>query len=132
MTISNPERTTMCGPPPEGWRTPKEETVNEEINGVQEAFDPGSDSPWKQIEPGPVDYILKRQAEDEISHPSHYTQGSIEVIDFIEDQALPYHLANVVKYICRAPYKGTEKKDLKKAAWYLDRYIETYLDSDPR
>lgn len=60
---------------------------------------------------------------DSVNHPAHYTTGKIEVIDFIEDQKLPYHLGNVVKYIARAPHKGTELQDLKKARWYLDRYI---------
>ena len=61
---------------------------------------------------------------DPINHPAHYTMGKIEVIDFIEDQKLPYHLGNVVKYLCRAAHKGKELEDLKKAAWYLDRYIK--------
>lgn len=60
---------------------------------------------------------------DVVNHPIHYTTGKIEVLDFIEDQKLPYHLGNVVKYICRAPHKGTEMQDLRKAQWYLNRYI---------
>lgn len=45
------------------------------------------------------------------------------MIEFLEDQNLPFHLANVVKYCCRARYKGKEIEDLKKAAYYLERYI---------
>ena len=63
---------------------------------------------------------------DEIDHPNHYNQGKIEVIDFLEDQLLDFRLANVIKYICRYRYKGTPLKDLKKAQWYLNRYIEWY------
>ena len=62
--------------------------------------------------------------EDVINHPSHYTRGKIEVIDFIEDQQLPYHLGNAIKYIARAGYKGDKLEDIKKARWYLDRYIK--------
>ena len=29
---------------------------------------------------------------DPVNHPSHYTSGKIEVIDFIEDQKLNMHL----------------------------------------
>ena len=60
-----------------------------------------------------------------VSHPAHYTTGSIEVIDFIEDQRLPYHLGNALKYICRAGKKDPAKEveDLRKAIWYLERYI---------
>lgn len=62
---------------------------------------------------------------DAVNHPSHYTSGKIEVIDYIEDQKLPYHLGNVVKYISRAGKKDPAKtvEDLKKAEWYLHRYI---------
>lgn len=61
-----------------------------------------------------------------IDHPSHYNQGSIEVIDYIEDKKLGFHLGNVVKYISRAGHKDPAKEleDLKKASWYLARYIE--------
>jgi DNA-directed RNA polymerase subunit RPC12/RpoP len=60
---------------------------------------------------------------DKVNHPSHYTTGNIEVIDFIEDKQLGFHLGNVVKYVARAAHKGTELEDLKKARWYLDRKI---------
>lgn len=68
--------------------------------------------------------------EDVINHPSHYTRGKIEVIDFIEDQHLPYHLGNVIKYIARAGYKGDKLEDLKKARWYLDRYINEVMQHE--
>lgn len=60
---------------------------------------------------------------DPVEYPAHYTTGKIEVIDFIEDQKLDYHEGNVVKYVCRAPHKGRQLEDLKKARWYLDRKI---------
>lgn len=63
---------------------------------------------------------------DAVNHPSHYTDGKIEVIDFIEDKKLGYHLGNVVKYVCRAGKKDPEKEieDLQKAEWYLHRKIQ--------
>lgn len=64
--------------------------------------------------------------DDTVNHPSHYTQGEIEVIDFIEDQALGYHAGNIIKYIARYRHKGTPLEDLKKAAWYLSRLITQY------
>ena len=62
---------------------------------------------------------------DAVEHPAHYTSGKIEVIDYIEDQKLPYHLGNAIKYISRAGKKDPEKtvEDLQKAAWYINRYI---------
>jgi hypothetical protein len=61
---------------------------------------------------------------DPVNHPSHYTFGSIEVIDVIEDWRLDYHLGNAVKYIARAYHKGNTIQDLKKAVWYLNRRIQ--------
>lgn len=63
---------------------------------------------------------------DAVNHPSHYTDGSIEVIDYIEDKNLGYHLGNAIKYISRAGKKNKDKtiEDLQKAVWYINRYIE--------
>lgn len=62
---------------------------------------------------------------DTIEHPSHYTDGGIETIDFIEAKNLNYRLGNVVKYVSRAGKKDPETRieDLKKALWYLEREI---------
>ena len=63
---------------------------------------------------------------DNVNHPSHYTDGKIEVIDFIEDKKLNYHRGNAIKYIARAgkKHKNKEVEDLQKAVWYLTREIE--------
>jgi hypothetical protein len=58
-----------------------------------------------------------------INHPSHYNKGKFEVIDVIEDWELGFHLGNTVKYVARSPHKKKPLEDLKKAAWYLSRYI---------
>ena len=67
----------------------------------------------------------KGTTSDPVNHPSHYTWSSIEPIDAIEAWQLPYHLGNVVKYVSRAGHKDKSKtlEDLKKANWYLSRYI---------
>ena len=64
-------------------------------------------------------------SNDPVNHPSHYTDGKIEVIDFIEDKRLGFHLGNAVKYIARAGKKDPSKtaQDLEKAKWYLNREI---------
>ena len=63
---------------------------------------------------------------DVVNHPPHYTDGKIEVIDFIEDKRLNFHRGNAVKYIARAGKKNPEKEieDLQKAAWYINREIK--------
>jgi len=66
-----------------------------------------------------------QENQDVINHPSHYTQGNIEVWDFIVDQGLDYLEGNVVKYVCRHRYKnGLE--DLKKAKQYIEKLITKY------
>lgn len=67
---------------------------------------------------------------DDINHPSNYTQGDIEVIDYIEDKKLGYRLGNVVKYVSRAGHKDDAIKDLKKARWYLNREIAKREEHD--
>lgn len=69
---------------------------------------------------------LMKPEHDPVNHPSHYCDGGIETIDFIEAKNLPYHLGNAVKYISRAGKKDNYLEDLKKARWYLDRYIRIY------
>ena len=61
--------------------------------------------------------------EETVNHPQHYNQGKFEVIDVIEDWQLGFNLGNAIKYIGRAPYKGKQLEDLKKALWYLQREI---------
>lgn len=62
---------------------------------------------------------------DVVNHPSHYTDGKIEVIEFIEDKNLNYHKGNAIKHICRAGKKDPQKEieDLQKAIWYINREI---------
>lgn len=70
--------------------------------------------------------LADARKHDAVNHPSHYTDGRIEVIDYIEDKHLGYHLGNAVKYISRAGKKDLAKtiEDLKKAVWYIAREIE--------
>ena len=75
--------------------------------------------------------------EDVVNHPSHYTDGKIEVIEFIEDKNLNFHRGNAVKYIARAGKKKSgsltdvdkEIQDLSKAVWYLNREISRLKES---
>jgi len=62
---------------------------------------------------------------DSVNRPQHYAGTKIEVIDFIEDKELGFHLGNTVKYIVRAGRKDPSKtvEDLEKAQWYLNRHI---------
>lgn len=71
-------------------------------------------------------HIDKTESNDPVNKPSHYTDGKIEVIDYIEDKKLCFCLGNAVKYISRAGKKDPNKtvEDLRKAIWYLERKIK--------
>lgn len=65
---------------------------------------------------------------DNVNHPEHYETGKFECIDvMVETQGkqavLDFCLCNAFKYIYRHQRKnGLE--DIKKAKWYIDKYIE--------
>ncbi len=63
-------------------------------------------------------------SHDKINHPPHYCHGTIECIEYLEDQEFPGHLWNAVQYIARCRWKGSEIDDVRKAIWYLNRYIQ--------
>ncbi|CAB4142347.1 SaV-like [uncultured Caudovirales phage] len=72
------------------------------------------------------EYVEKKL--DLINHPSHYTQGGIETIDYLQakmtqEQFEGYLVGNILKYVSRYPHKnGIE--DLRKAQWYVNKLIE--------
>jgi hypothetical protein len=68
-----------------------------------------------------------------VTHPAHYggAENAYEAIKVIEAWQLGFHLGNVVKYIARAGKKGAALEDLRKAAWYLNRYIDAVEKSAP-
>lgn len=67
---------------------------------------------------------------DNVNHPSHYTDGKYEVIQFVHDYMLWFDDGNAVKYICRAGKKNedTYLEDLKKAEWYLYSWYEFTME----
>lgn len=73
-----------------------------------------------------IDSDKIKEVEDVVNHPSHYTDGNIEVMDFIEDKQLNFARGNVIKYVSRAGKKDPNKEleDLLKSMWYLNREIE--------
>ncbi|OAX25357.1 hypothetical protein A9P33_09460 [Staphylococcus epidermidis] len=73
----------------------------------------------------------QKTLDDKVNHPSHYTYGEIEIIDFIEQVTkdykpeLAFAIGNAIKYISRANRKNG-KEDLDKARWYLNRAFEKW------
>ena len=65
---------------------------------------------------------------EEINHPARYSSGNFECIDVmleVFDKEAVQHccILNAFKYVWRTEKKnGVE--DIKKAVWYLNKYIE--------
>ena len=65
---------------------------------------------------------------DSVNHPAHYNTGKYESIDvMVETQGVDavknFCICNAFKYIYRHRFKnGVE--DIKKAIWYLNKYVE--------
>lgn len=69
-----------------------------------------------------------------IDSPSHYVAGEYECIDVMlatqgTQAVMDFCLCNAFKYLYRCRKKnGVE--DIKKAAWYLDEYIDLYEQTE--
>lgn len=59
----------------------------------------------------------------DVTNQPHYTRFKIQPIEFIKANDLGFLEGNVIKYICRYPYKGTPLKDLYKAKDYIEHLI---------
>ena len=70
----------------------------------------------------------ERLKEDNVNHPSHYTQGNIECIEAIKAALTPEEFrahckATALAYIWRETGKGGDE-DIRKAVWYLNKLLE--------
>ena len=54
---------------------------------------------------------------------THYRQMKIQPSEFVIENKLLFPEGNVIKYICRHPYKDG-KQDLEKAKHFIDMIIE--------
>ena len=74
--------------------------------------------------------LAKRVTDNnnKVNHTSHYNQGQIEVIDYIEEIGMgeDFCAGNAIKYISRYKYKENPLEDLQKAKWYVERLISYY------
>jgi hypothetical protein len=78
---------------------------------------------------------MEEKKKESVDHPSHYRKDTgFEVIDVIEAWGLDFCLGNAVKYIARQGRKGTDTagEDLRKAMWYIDRYIKQVNQEKPK
>ena len=70
----------------------------------------------------PEEEIKRVEDQQETWHrPDHYggEENPFEPIKIIEHYDLNFSLGSVIKYVLRAPFKGTPLDDLKKAYTFL-------------
>jgi len=70
-----------------------------------------------------------KSANDGVNNPPHYTKGSLETIEVMEEQMskerfLGYLEGNIIKYVSRYEHKKNPIEDLKKAQWYMNKLVE--------
>lgn len=94
---------------------------------------------YPAIDPDDKDFeaVFKEHKEhdgqliDMVNSPSHYTHGSIECIDAIEESMTPeafrgYCKGAAIKYLWRYERKGKALEDLQKCQWYLQKLIASH------
>jgi hypothetical protein len=76
------------------------------------------------------DYTGEKETteHDPVNHPSHYNNGGMECIDemimfFGKEVVKCFCLCNAWKYRYRSNARNGDE-DLKKAAWYVNKYRE--------
>ncbi|MCG1913981.1 DUF3310 domain-containing protein [Staphylococcus epidermidis] len=73
----------------------------------------------------------QKALDDKVSHPTHYTYGDIEVIDYCDQVCKQYspelapYVFNAIKYLSRANHKGG-REDIGKAKYYVQRLFDKW------
>lgn len=72
--------------------------------------------------------INGQSLEEEVNEPKHYHshESGIEAIEIT--RWLQFDLGNCWKYCMRYRDKGTPKKDLMKALWYINDFRKFFID----
>ena len=96
--------------------------------GCDESLDRFQPKPTPPEQPTKPPMPPVNPPKDEINHPDRYAGGKFECIEVMADvfgkEAVKHFcLLNAFKYIWRQEKKGGVE-DVKKAVWYLNKYIE--------
>lgn len=62
---------------------------------------------------------------DNVNSPSHYARFRFTCEPKDLTKHLPHPLASAIEYIIRAPFKGNEIEDLRKACFWLGEFVGT-------
>lgn len=67
---------------------------------------------------------------DMVNHPPHYESGKFECIEVMEEaigreNVKGFYICNAFKYLYRCMSKhSSPEEDVKKAVWYLNKFLE--------
>ena len=79
---------------------------------------------------------LYESADKMVSHPSHYQVGKYEALDIIQEATkdltgiFAVDTSQALKYILRWNKKGTPKRDVEKAIFYLTHLVRALDESE--
>ena len=118
----------------EGYDRDKDTPIEEAVDRVRSIRE-DIDRFVKEHYVGPVDndgnFYHPEAQNDMVNSPAHYTRGTQEVIDIIEEaiQDAPdvkagMLQAQTLKYLLRLWLKSNAPQDAQKAQWYLERLIK--------
>jgi hypothetical protein len=124
----------------EGYDGNKDTPVNEAVDRVRSIRE-DIDRFVHERYVGPVDndgdFYHPEAQNDMVNSPSHYTRGTQEAIDIIEEaiQDAPdvkagMLQAQALKYLLRLWLKGNAPQDSQKAQWYLTRLIKHLKETE--
>ena len=96
-----------------------EQLLNEWSNAPVEIVPPKTPEPETQR-------VIMVVQPDPVNHPTHYTHGGIETIDFIQAKLTPeefrgYLKGNILKYGSRIGHKDNDMQDAGKINWYTNK-----------
>ena len=116
----------------EGYDGDKDTPINEAVDRVRSVREDIDRFQNERIEPvnNDGDILHPYSQKDMVNSPAHYTRGTQEAIDIIEEaiQDAPdvkagMLQAQALKYLLRLWLKGNSVQDSEKARWYLNRLI---------
>ena len=124
----------------EGYDKPKDTSIKEEADRVRSIRE-DIDRFVHERFVGPVDndgnFYHPEAQNDMVNSPAHYTRGTQEAIDIIEEAAQDAPdvksgilQAQALKYLLRLWLKSNAPQDAQKAQWYLTRLIKHLKETE--
>ena len=77
----------------------------------------------------PIKKFEQAEQKDTVNHPAHYETGKFECIEVMKEvygveSVKAFCLLNAFKYLYRCKRKDNKTEDIKKANWYINKYLE--------